>query len=163
MLLCLSCPKVLLFFPSLLFIKSNLNSYHKSFLSLFGCLFYFRQFRKFSPQADNFVSFKIVQWLPSCLLAECSSKATFIKAFLHILFFYQFMQFSTSNTSSNAKDLLCELKAFDGHDLPADTFTINQYSFIAEYINNSGKLSFLGSVVNSSNSANLNKSRVCLS
>lgn len=90
------------------------------------------------------------------------AQSTFIVGFLDILFSEGCSEFSRSDSSADFEDLLGELKSSNGDNLSLDSFSINQDSLVVEDVYDGGKLSFEGTVVNSSNSADLNKSVVTL-
>ena len=55
-----------------------------------------------------------------------------------------------------------ELEPSDGDGLTSNAFSVDEYALIGDDIDDSGKLSFEGSVVDSGNSSDLDKSVVSL-
>ena len=64
-------------------------------------------------------------------------------------FFKDWFDFACFGSSENLDEVSSELESSDGDDLSANTFSINQNSFVIENIDNSGKFACISSVINS--------------
>lgn len=120
------------------------------------------QFRQSSSQTQNFESLEIVELFSSGLSDVRGSQGALIEVLLDILLGESFSELSVSDSSADWQHLLGELKSGDRDDLSLDTFSINQNSLVIDDVDDGGQLSFKRAVINSSDSADLDKSVVSL-
>jgi hypothetical protein len=83
------------------------------------------------------------------LAGICFSQTALCELLSHTFFFKDRFDFACFGTSENFDNVFGELESSDGDDLSANTLSINQNPLVVKDIDNSGKLSCIGSVINS--------------
>jgi len=120
------------------------------------------QFRQFSPQNENFVSFEISEVLSALLFGKGLSELTLRELFGNIFLSNDFSEFTSSGSSSDLNNLSSQLQSADRNELSWDSLAIDKNSLVIENVNNGNELAFLRSVVNSGNAADLHELIVAL-
>ena len=120
------------------------------------------EFGELSLKDKDFVSLEISQRFSSGLTGVSLSQAALSKLFSHIFSFDYGFDFACLGAAEDLDKMLGKLKSSNWNDLPADFLPINQNSFVAEDVYNSGEFACLRTVVDSGHATHFHEFGISL-